>query len=103
MEDIDTKIVGLFNKYYTLLKRDNPNNQSDAIQTAAVLTQAHVFKDSIINTMSTISGSVYISDYGYKFDDLNNNLRNINSTFEQAKADVVHACNELQRTIQHLY
>lgn len=99
MTKIDTEILTLFNQYYALLKRDNPNNQSDAINAAACLTQAQVFKESINN----IPGSIYITDYSYKFDDINNNLRNMNNTFEQAKADVVRACNDLQRTIQGLY
>jgi len=99
---VDSQVVELFNKYYHALKRDNPNNMEAAIQAAAVLTQTHILKEQLISLSNDITApsANYAADYSYKFDDISIKLNNINSTFEDAKRDVVSACDDLARAIR---
>jgi len=97
---IDTDILGLFNKYYTFLKRDNPNNQQDALQAAVTLTQIQILKESFSHIIP--QPQFIPPSYTYEFQTLNDNFKDLNNKFEDAKMDVVRSCEEITKAINLL-
>jgi len=97
MEKIDTEILELFKKYYTLFKRDHPNNTTEALHAASMLTQAQIIKQGFIDNKPYTQP---IPNYSFDLQIISSEIKNINSSFEQAKNDVIDACDRLNNSIK---
>lgn len=98
MKNIDTEILELFNKYYTLFKRDHPNNTSEAIYAAATLTQAQINKEGFAN--NTPLPNYIPPSYTYELDKISSSIDQNTRAFEQAKSEVLGACDRLITVIK---